>query len=62
LCLLAPHGNTTYRAGHEIQAVRVWVNNHHDYPAASSRPVSEHFGSQAIGVLILIKDQIRRTA
>jgi hypothetical protein len=57
-----PSGNTTDRAGHEIQAVCVWVNNHHDHPSASSRPVSEHSGSQAIGVLILIKDQIRRTA
>ncbi|MFC9354935.1 hypothetical protein [Arthrobacter sp. NPDC057013] len=33
-------GNTTHRAGHEIQAERVWVNNHDDYPPASSRPVS----------------------
>jgi aldehyde dehydrogenase len=26
-------GNTTYRAGREIQAGRVWINNYHAYPA-----------------------------
>ncbi|WP_433801619.1 acetaldehyde dehydrogenase ExaC [Actinomycetospora sp. CA-084318] len=26
-------GNTAYRAGREIQAGRVWVNNYHQYPA-----------------------------
>ena len=25
--------NTAYRAGREIQAGRVWVNNYHTYPA-----------------------------
>ncbi|WFP16397.1 aldehyde dehydrogenase [Citricoccus muralis] len=27
------NGNTAYRAGREIQAGRVWVNNYHAYPA-----------------------------
>ncbi|MYM19202.1 aldehyde dehydrogenase family protein [Brevibacterium sp. 5221] len=27
------NGNTWYRAGREIQAGRVWVNNYHSYPA-----------------------------
>ncbi|MBG6084609.1 aldehyde dehydrogenase [Zhihengliuella flava] len=27
------NGNTAYRAGREIQAGRVWVNNYHSYPA-----------------------------
>ena len=27
------YGNTTYRAGRDIQAGRVWVNNYHAYPA-----------------------------
>lgn len=27
------NGNTAYRAGREIQAGRVWVNNYHTYPA-----------------------------
>jgi aldehyde dehydrogenase len=26
-------GNVAYRAGREIQAGRVWVNNYHAYPA-----------------------------
>jgi len=26
-------GNIAYRAGREIQAGRVWVNNYHSYPA-----------------------------
>jgi len=26
-------GNTAYRAGRDIQAGRVWVNNYHAYPA-----------------------------
>jgi aldehyde dehydrogenase len=26
-------GNTAYRAGREIQAGRVWINNYHAYPA-----------------------------
>ena len=26
-------GNVAYRAGREIQAGRVWVNNYHNYPA-----------------------------
>lgn len=26
-------GNTAYRAGRDIQAGRVWVNNYHSYPA-----------------------------
>lgn len=26
-------GNTAYRAGRDIQAGRVWVNNYHTYPA-----------------------------
>ena len=29
-------GNTAYRAGREIQAGRVWVNNYHTYPAHSA--------------------------
>ncbi|GAB3659624.1 aldehyde dehydrogenase family protein [Zhihengliuella somnathii] len=29
----ARNGNTAYRAGREIQAGRVWVNNYHAYPA-----------------------------
>ena len=27
------NGNTAYRAGRDIQAGRVWVNNYHAYPA-----------------------------
>ena len=27
------NGNVAYRAGREIQAGRVWVNNYHSYPA-----------------------------
>ncbi|WP_288756683.1 aldehyde dehydrogenase family protein [uncultured Dermacoccus sp.] len=27
------NGNTAYRAGRDIQAGRVWVNNYHNYPA-----------------------------
>jgi aldehyde dehydrogenase len=30
------NGNTTYRAGRDIQAGRVWVNNYHAYPAHSA--------------------------
>jgi aldehyde dehydrogenase len=30
------NGNTAYRAGREIQAGRVWVNNYHNYPAHSA--------------------------
>jgi aldehyde dehydrogenase len=29
-------GNTAYRAGRDIQAGRVWVNNYHSYPAHSA--------------------------
>ncbi|MFZ0877758.1 MAG: aldehyde dehydrogenase family protein, partial [Pseudonocardiaceae bacterium] len=29
-------GNTAYRAGRDIQAGRVWVNNYHTYPAHSA--------------------------
>ncbi|NKX53388.1 acetaldehyde dehydrogenase ExaC [Arthrobacter mobilis] len=30
------NGNTAYRAGREIQAGRVWVNNYHAYPAGAA--------------------------
>jgi len=30
------NGNVTYRAGRDIQAGRVWVNNYHAYPAHSA--------------------------
>lgn len=30
------NGNTAYRAGRDIQAGRVWVNNYHSYPAHSA--------------------------
>ena len=30
------NGNTAYRAGRDIQAGRVWVNNYHAYPAHSA--------------------------
>ena len=30
------NGNTAYRAGRDIQAGRVWVNNYHTYPAHSA--------------------------
>ncbi|MFC5931473.1 aldehyde dehydrogenase family protein [Cryobacterium melibiosiphilum] len=29
------NGNITYRAGREIQAGRVWINNYHTYPAGA---------------------------
>ena len=32
----ARSGNTAYRAGRDIQAGRVWVNNYHTYPAHSA--------------------------
>ncbi|MFD1210486.1 aldehyde dehydrogenase family protein [Arthrobacter sp. GCM10027362] len=30
------NGNTAYRAGREIQAGRVWINNYHAYPAGAA--------------------------
>ena len=30
------NGNVAYRAGREIQAGRVWVNNYHAYPAGAA--------------------------
>ncbi len=30
------NGNTAYRAGRELQAGRVWVNNYHAYPAGAA--------------------------
>ncbi|MDQ4046816.1 MAG: aldehyde dehydrogenase family protein, partial [Actinomycetota bacterium] len=30
------NGNIAYRAGREIQAGRVWVNNYHAYPAGAA--------------------------
>ena len=30
------NGNLAYRAGRDIQAGRVWVNNYHAYPAGAS--------------------------
>jgi aldehyde dehydrogenase len=30
------NGNTAYRAGRDIQAGRVWINNYHAYPAGAA--------------------------
>ncbi|VEH42596.1 EPTC-inducible aldehyde dehydrogenase [Kocuria rosea] len=32
----ARNGNLAYRAGRDIQAGRVWVNQYHNYPAHSA--------------------------
>ena len=37
-------GNTAYRAGRDIQAGRVWVNNYHSYPAHAAFGVYKHSG------------------
>ena len=37
-------GNTAYRAGRDIQAGRVWVNNYHSYPAHAAFGGYKHSG------------------
>ena len=37
-------GNTAYRAGRDIQAGRVWVNNYHAYPAHAAFGGYKHSG------------------